>query len=140
MIIWLVNYCNSRNVPPSSSELPQFLLSVCLSCLLKPTQHLSNDCINTSKCTFCFTTLAATVAHLRHIAHYGTQRIQQFSLHACLQYHKVHMYLETQNKLWKIKSVDVSCNCEHHGTALRHVEVMDKFFYSSSVHLSGYII
>lgn len=87
-----------------------FFLCVCLVSLNPHSTSLSNDCINTSKCTFCFTTLATMVGHLRHIAHYGTQCVQQFSLHACLQYHKVHMYLEMQNKLWKIKSVDVSYN------------------------------
>jgi len=117
-----------------------FFLCVWLVSLNPQSTSLSNDCINTSKCTFCFTTLAAMVCHLRHIAHYGTQCIQQFSLHACLQYHKVHMYLEMQNKLWKIKSVDVSCNCEHHRTALRHMEVIDKFFCSSSGHSSGYLV
>lgn len=40
-IIWLINYCISRNVPPSSSELCQFLLYACLSCLVKPTEHLT---------------------------------------------------------------------------------------------------
>jgi len=76
-----------------------FFLCVCLVFLNPQSTSLSSDCINTSKCTFCFTTLAAMAGHLRHIAHYGTQCVQQFSLHACLQYHKVNMYLEMQNKL-----------------------------------------